>query len=843
MRPCLHFILMPVLCLFAAGAACAAPAAMGDRLPNIRSSINDGFYALAEQQARGVLRSGPDDETRYAATQLLAHALWGQKRYSELLALLGERGDRPGYIYWRARARYELKEYDAAMEQLERGREELEASPFAPPALRLEGHILQAAGDPAAAEVKYVAFADRYPDDPDRIDNRFDLAEIRIRRERLTEAVAVYEALMQEPDREVAQRAALRLARLLYTAPPVGQVDTARALLSGLATNAETRLAYRIDAYVDLAALEEQAGRTDAAESALQAAIALSPDARQRVPVKLSLARMRLRTGDTAAALKLLEECRAEVPNEKLAAELQLEKAGALLQAGRFTEAVDACQIYLEVASDEQGMARAAFGKGLALWALGRYTESATALDKAVKGLADPAARADALFKAGDAYYAGGGFADAEKRYRTFTESYPNHENLPNALYQHGLSLAKLERRTEALAVFQRLEQEFAASPFAEKAALRSADVMRAGGQWEAALDKYVQIGQTYTNRTAASVSLHQRGLVLLQLQRYAEAQQAFEQVLADYPESGDVPQATFMRGFCLYYQGKVDEAVEACRAFIGQYPDSEWAPKVIFWLAEQYYNQGGYAEAEPLFLRVAEDFAADPLAPRGLYRAGRCAAARADFVNAIARYNQVARDYPGSDVLPQTLFAHGDALSELGEFSRAILAFDQIIRNHPESHLISMAWGRKGDCHFSLAGEDPARYADAMNSYQAILDRPSTPSWLRLMAEYKLGRCLEKTGVADQAFSRYMNVVYTFINENADHSASSTSWFIRAAIGAAELKEKERDWPEAVRVYERILEADMPGKDAKEEARRRIDRIRSDNWLLFEQGGETGTD
>ena len=836
MRPYPLSILIAFLLLCAAVAEETVPSPASDRLPNIKASLDDGFFALAEQQARGVFRSEPDEATEREATLLLAHALWGQRRYSEMLDLLEGRDGEPGYVYWRARAHFELKQYDAALQDIAEAGEGMAGSRYAPAALRLMGHVEQLRGWLDAAEATFLKFAEEFPDHRERIENLFDLAGVYVGRKKIPAAIATYEMLAEEQDARAAQRARLKLAHLLYTQGAVENFDVARGLLSGLATNANTRLAYRIDAFIDLAALEEEAGGCAAAMAALREAIALSPDARQRVPVKLSLARMLLRDGDTAGALKLLEQCRAEVPNETLAAELQLEKAGALLQARRFNEADEAYQVYLDVAGDADGLARAYFGKGFALWELERFAESAATLDKAIKGL-EPGEKADALFKAGDAYYRAGNFADAEKRYRAFVTDFPNHENMPNALYQHGLALAKTDRRAEALAAFQTLEANHAASPFAEKAALRAADVMRAGGQWEAALDKYTQIGQTYTNGPAAATSLHQRGLVLYQnLRRYAEAQQAFEAVIAAHPDSEYVPQATYMRGFCLYYQGQAKEAVETCQAFAEKYPDSDWAPEVVFWLAEQYYNQGDYKQAEPLFVRLAVDFKGNKLAPRALYWAGRAAAAQANYVTAIERYSGVAKEYPDSEVLPQTRFAQGDALSELGEFARAILAFEEIIKNYPESHLVNTAWGRKGDCQFSLAAEDPARYAEAMNSYQTILDRTSAPLALKLQAEYKVGRCLEKTDVPDQAFSRYMDVVYTFINENVEHSPYSVMWFTRSAFGAAALKEKEKAWPEAVAVYGRVIKADVPAKD---EAANRIEKIKKDNWLLFEQAEE----
>ncbi len=836
MRPYPLSILIVFSLLCAAMAEEPVPAAASARLPNIKASLDDGFFSLAEQQARGVLRSGPNEADEREAALLLAHALWGQKRYSEMLDLLKGYNGAPDFTYWRARANFELKRYDVALKILASAGEGMAGSRYAPSMLRLKGRIEQHIGQLDVAETTFLRFTKEFPDHRERIENRFDLAAVYARQKKIVEAIATYEGLAKEENKNAAQRAQLKLAHLLYTQGAGENFDTARGLLSGLATNATARLAYRIDAYIDLSALEENAGKPAAAMDSMRKAIALSPDALQRVPLKLSLARMLLRADDIDGALKLLEECRTEAPNEVLAAELQLEKAGALLQAKRNEDADEAYQVYLDVADDSAGLARAYFGKGLALWELGRFAESAAAFDKAEAGLGNPGEKADALFKAADAYFQAGKFEDAEKRYRTFTVDFPNNANLPNALYQLGLSLAKIGNRAVAISTFKMLETGHASSPFAEKAALRSADLMLADAQWEAALEKYTQIGQTYTNSPAAVLSLHQRGLVLYRIGRYAEAQAAFEAVVADFPEAGHAPQASYMRGFCLYRQGQVDEAVQTCHAFIEKYPDSEWTPEVIFWLAEQYYNLGSYKEAEPLFMRIAADFKGNPLAPRALYWAGRAEAAQASYVKAIEHYSEVAKTYPESEILPQTRFAQGDALSELGEFARAILAFEEVIKNYPESHLVNAAWGRKGDCQFSLAVDNPARYAEAMNSYQTILDRPSAQAALKLQAEYKVGRCLEKTNVPDKAFSRYMNVVYTFINENVEHSAQSVMWFTRSAFGAAALKEKEKAWREAVQVYGRVIEANVP---AQEEAAKRIDRIKKDNWLLFQQAEE----
>ena len=454
--------------------------------------------------------------------------------------------------------------------------------------------------------------------------------------------------------------------------------------------------------------------------------------------------------------------------------------------------------------------------------------------DKAAKVCSVEADRAVAVIKAGDAYYQSDHFEEAEKRYRTFISDFPGNENMPNVLYQLGLVLARIGRRVEALAMFDVVEANHAASPFAEKAAMRSAHILRVSGQWKEALEKYTQISQTYTNSVDAVFARHQRGLVLYQLGRYGDALEVFEYEVENDADSEHAPQAFYMRGFCLYALGRIDAALETCRLFVEKYPASDWTPDVIFWLAEHHFNQGDYAAAKPLFLRVVSDFPEHALAPRALYWAGRSAAAESDYVGAIERYSEVAKSYPESDVLPQTRFAQGDTLTLLGDFPRAILAFEEVIKKYPDSDLVNASWGRKGDCQFSLGAENPVRYEEAMVSYQSILDRPAASGGLKLMAEYKIGRCMEKLGQFEKAFSRYMNVVYSF--RTVERTPRSVMWFTRAAFGAAALKENEQAWLDAAQVYERVVEAEVPAAD---EARKQVEKIRSANWLIFEQAQE----
>ena len=91
MRQTLRSILLFLCLLFASNGVAQdqVPSPLSTSFPNIRASLDNGFFILAEQQAQGVVRGESSENEKSEAVLLLAHALWGQKRYSEMIDLLG----------------------------------------------------------------------------------------------------------------------------------------------------------------------------------------------------------------------------------------------------------------------------------------------------------------------------------------------------------------------------------------------------------------------------------------------------------------------------------------------------------------------------------------------------------------------------------------------------------------------------------------------------------------------------------------------------------------------------------------------------------------------------------
>ncbi len=797
---------------------------------SIEAALEDELYPLAEEQTWIALSIHRSEEEKTDFTLLLIRSLIGQERFEDAVILADESAHLPqqdAFAYWKARALFEAGDFEAVFQPLEKISKKSE---YAPASLRLAGRAANATGDPKRTEKSFALFENRFPDHEEAAQNLFDLADVQLAHGREKAAAkTMHELLKRFPDTVLASSVRLLLARELIADDGKKEQAEAAELLEQLGTDETAHARLRIAAWVELAALEQRAGRSAVAADALLNAETLTDQAALRARQKTARANLLIDEGKTQEALSLFDEAMHVSPDDLLAADILLQKAEALLETAQFHAAEKAFQAYLNVTMNPDGEVRALFGKGWSLWEQQRHEEAAIAFENSAAKDSDLDRRATAWVKAGDARLAAGQAGMATENYRQILEKHSGHPLAARAVYQHGVALLAAGKTESARLSFERAEAEFPKSDFAPRAALQLAELFKREKNWEPALEEYRRIAKQYTNATTQAAALHQQGLILFGFDRFDEALENFQTVSETYPELPEAPQATYMRGFCRYLQGDIEAALEICRTFISTYPDSPWTPEVLFWLGEHAYNRGNYSEAHATFLDIAARFPQNELVDDALFWAGNARLQQDSFLEAFTLYSRLAKEAPESALLLETRFAQGEALSELGEFSRAILAYEEVIKIAPDDPLADRARGRLGDCFFTLGTTEAARYQEAIEAYQALYKRPDTSFALKLQALYKIARCEDKMGLPDKAFAHYMETVYTATNHDGALAPDAVLWFTRAALEAATLQEQKNRWKEAVHIYERIIQAGVPAQD---EASKRIEKIKKNGKL-----------
>ncbi len=799
-----------------------------------RAALQDGLYPLAAKHFDRYLRRAATPREKSDGTLLLARALIGQEEYDEAVDLLvAKAGIAPdaesaaAFVYWQARAQFEKGDCAAALKVLENFPARFPENPYEAQASRLRLKCLVALKQYDEALPGFEEFQKKFADAPDAPENLLDWAGTLMITERRDEATKLLARLIGAWSNHTAVAQARLWMGDLYAERM--EWDAVDQVLRPLATQPEGRADQRAAAWFAIARACDARTNMPAALDALEQGSKLAPDAEFRLRGDVARARLLVRMGRVDDGSALMRSAVKAMPSETQAGAAQLDFAQMLLDQKLYEKSLDEFQSYLEAFSDRDGQPKALMGKGWSLWELRRYAEAAPVFEKAANLSADPPAKSRALLKAADSYFANRQYKLAIDRYGRLIRSGPSNEVVPQAQFQIAESMARQGARAEAETQFLALASS--GGPFANESYLRVAQIKEEDGLWDQALSTYDRILAGCSNSTACAEAIRGRGLIRYRLGQFQESLNDFNRVVEEYPDSPVAEQAFFMRGWCLYLLGNDEDALKVCQQFLEKYPNSTWAPDVLFWLGEYSFNHGDYDGAENRFLALADKYPTGQVADSALFWAGRAAAQKKQFLNAIEHYNLLTKMYPESPRIPETRFAQGDALSELGQFAGAILAFEEIIKKYPDSGLVDLAWGRKGDCQFTLGKDDPKRYQEALTSYQSLLDSPRVSSETKQQAEYKIGRCEEKLGQTSEAFERYMNVVYSYLQDAAKNQAGSPLWFTRAAFGAAAIKEAEGQWREAVNIYRRVADANVPGAA---EAQARIQKIRTDKWNLF---------
>ncbi|HMP77709.1 MAG TPA: tetratricopeptide repeat protein [Kiritimatiellia bacterium] len=830
-----------VVCLWAAAPARGETPARFERDPNWvagQAALRDGFHEVARQKFEAFVAKAFFKASKAQGTLYAAQALFAQGRHAEVVALLRERrgwaskGDvEGGFVYWTARAQFELGEFQAVTQTLHRFEREYREDPDVAQVARLRTHALMRLGEREAALRSLAQFQERYPGAPEVPDNLLDWAGLLLEDNRLEDAERLLRQIIeQHGGHESAQVARLWLGRLLVDR---GDFAGASTLLDPLtrAWTQETEPDTHAEAWLAVAGIAVAQTNFPAALDAYERGERTAEELGLKLELRIARARLLARTGQADAALKLLAAAVESAPAHPGAGEAQLALADIQLEQSLHAAALESYQRYLAAYADEDGQARARLGRGWALWRLARYAEAAEVFEQAAPLQTDPARREQAMVKAADAYFANGQYKLAEAAYRRVLEAYPASALSPQVLLQLAESLARGRDYAGAETALRDLRARFPADPLAVRAVLRSAALCEEQGQWAAAVALYDEALARAPGAGDRAEALLRAGLASYRGGEFQQALDRFERVLREFADTAAAESAFHLRGRALHLLGQTQRGLQIAQQFLDRFPASAAVPEVRFWMAEQQFNAGAFGAAETNFAGVAAAFPLSEWADDALYWAGRAAVAQGEYRRALGVFNELTRTYTNSPLVPDARFAQGDALAELGEYAGALLAFDDIVRRFPSHALADRARGRQGDCQFMLGADRPERYQEAIASYRTVLDGPATPMALRLQASFKIGRCFERLGRGADAFRYYLDTVYGWLAERAEGRFVEPVWFVRAAFAGAALKEAERQWDEAIRMYERVVEAGLP---AGADAEKRIQKIHGDRAALL---------
>lgn len=218
-------------------------------------------------------------------------------------------------------------------------------------------------------------------------------------------------------------------------------------------------------------------------------------------------------------------------------------------------------------------------------------------------------------------------YEDAKREFKKLLKSYPKAAEAAESLYYLALVEEAQGNLYEAYKTYQKVIDKYPFSGRIQEIIEREykiGEAFMSGGKRKAlkmslpvenpALEIFSKVIENSTYGPLAPKAQYKLGLVLRKLLRYYEAEEAFNKVIANYPDSEWVAAAKFQLAACRaalsrgpdYDQGAAQEAKQQFEQFVQEHPDailSQEAEKNIDQLkdkeAESNYNTGRFYEKQ----------------------------------------------------------------------------------------------------------------------------------------------------------------------------------------------------------------------------------------------------
>lgn len=433
-----------------------------------------------------------------------------------------------------------------------------------------------------------------------------------------------------------------------------------------------------------------------------------------------------------------------------------------------------------------------------------------------------PRLGAEAIFLLASHQYANQQYPAAADGFARLFREYPDDLRIAEARFPAAWSYCKGGRAQEAIALADTLLA--AAPPPAPDVAVELRYV-RAQSLFQ--LSRFEESARAFSEIAAdpaaqangfAPRAAYQAALCHFKRNAYAACQEAVRPVLENVDTRSE-GLWLFAEAASLEGTNAWDNAIEGYSRLIAEYPDSGYIPDALFRLGSLHQKRGYWLDASVAYHTLAERFPRSELAPRALFASAASLAKAGQGAKALLDWMTFLRDYPDHEAVPEALFQQGTELIRENRYLEALNAFDRLLREHPENPRVAEAWYWRGallresndlpasidafrkclaanpsdavrrDARFALALALQAHEQDAEAAaiFQELLNDPVrerfTSGQLRWLAEYQYRR---------GQFAEAAQTARHMVGQSDDDLARQIGWTLvgraeRAANHAAE--------------------------------------------------------
>jgi TolA-binding protein len=310
----------------------------------------------------------------------------------------------------------------------------------------------------------------------------------------------------------------------------------------------------------------------------------------------------------------------------------------------------------------------------------------------------------------------------------------------------------------------------------------------------------------------------------LFRMDRYADARDAYDQVLTDAPASPFVPDALYGRAWSNRELKQRDLAVADFRRLLADYPDHATAASASFYLARTLMELKRPKEAIPLLQAFQAKYPDHTLAPAARYTLGQALLASGERNEGLAELRAFVSAYPDHELAAQARRQVADAVLRKGSKADLAEEYKRLIAQSPptaeslydagviasrlgRTHDAETAWARvrKDFPNHALAPRAALDLAQAAFSRKAFKDASALAQAASKSNDGAVrGEGFLLLGESELRLKRYPAALQAFRSALATTGLESGLRF-RALAGSGLALEEQEQWAQAAHYYDEV--------------------------------------
>ncbi len=599
-------------------------------------------------------------------------------------------------------------------------------------------------------------FLQQYSDNSLKPDVLFIIAENRLLLGEYGEAVKSYQDFLQaSPAHGNAAQAKVRLGLALLMA---GKPEDSIRWLDSVVVELSDR-SLRGDAFGVLGRSHSSLGRFDIAAEMLEKAIADCGDPSRKDELQVVLAEAYRKLGQADKADAQLQAVIKASPTGRFSAEARFRLAESSYANEKYKDAIQLYQDVFSSALDGEFAEHAMYGHGWTLFKLGEYEAAIEAMSKLIAAHGKSKVGLKGYYVRAMAEYQSGDFAGAIRDVDAFVATRPDKNDLLDAQYVKGLSLARLEKFDQAADTYQNILVQASGYPAADKVAYELGWAHFAQHRTDDAVAAFSRLAKDWPESPLAAEALFRVGEVYYEANRFAEAVPVY-QSCADKAADGEIAEKSLHKlGWSLMKSKDVTAASSAFTRQLQRFPQGDLSGDAAFLVGECSFQKEDWAAALKAYEQVASANNGSYVG-LAMFRAGECAASLEDWKVSAKWHQKVLSAFPDFDMKPEARYGLAWALQNDGKLDEAMPMFEQVTEE-TQTETAAKARFMIGECLFAQK-----KHKDATKNFLKAAFLYNHQEW-SAMAYFEAARCFEVLRDTEQARSCYEQLIAKYPQHN----------------------------------------------------------------------------